>query len=158
MARSPFHECSSRSTYFRSGTYFMKELRNCLTTLRWRTVVEKNFLRLKCGCSLSGVIVILVHRNGQIILKNMLRNCAFCNVLSAPSFFLTNLSFRRVPFEGDSSMCLMCLKYRNLLLIVIKNPWKYYSYICFAPQRRPYPARALKTHSWSARHLRWFPH
>ena len=24
---------------------------------------------------------------------------------------------------------MMCLKYRNILLIVIKNPWKYYSYI-----------------------------
>ena len=30
---------------------------------------------------------------------------------------------RRVPVEGESSMCMMCLKYRIILLIVIKNPW-----------------------------------
>ena len=27
------------------------------------------------------------------------------------------------PLSGKSSMCMMCLKYRIILLIVIKNPW-----------------------------------
>ena len=30
---------------------------------------------------------------------------------------------RQVPVEQKSSMCMMCLKYRIILLIVIKNPW-----------------------------------
>ena len=30
---------------------------------------------------------------------------------------------RRVPVLGESSMCMMCFKYRIILLIVIKNPW-----------------------------------
>ena len=42
-------------------------------------------------------------------------------------------------------MCIMCLKYRIILLIVIKNPWKFYSHIFLLRGAAPYPAGVLTT-------------
>ena len=41
-------------------------------------------------------------------------------------------------------MCMMCLKYRIILIIVIKNPWVQFTHIFFAPGAAPYPAGALR--------------
>ena len=43
------------------------------------------------------------------------------------------------PLRGKSLMCMMCLKYRIILLIVIETPWKYLLtyYFSGAPPRTP---------------------
>ena len=43
------------------------------------------------------------------------------------------------PLSGKSSMCMMCLKYGIILLIVMKNLWVQFTHILFAPGRRPVP-------------------
>ena len=45
--------------------------------------------------------------------------------------------------RGKSSMCMMCLKYRSILLIVTKNPWKYLLTYFLLRGPAPYPAGAL---------------
>ena len=40
-------------------------------------------------------------------------------------------------------MCMMCLKYRIILLIFIKNPWKYLLTYFLLRGTAPYPAGAL---------------
>ena len=45
--------------------------------------------------------------------------------------------------SGKSSMCMMFLKYRIILLIVVKNPWVILLTYFFAPGAGPYPAGAL---------------
>ena len=47
------------------------------------------------------------------------------------------------PLSGKSSMCMMCLKYRIILLIVIKNPWVQFTHIFLLRGAAPYPAGAL---------------
>ena len=49
----------------------------------------------------------------------------------------------RCPLSGKSSMCMMCLKYRTILLIVVKNPWVHlltYFWLLVAAR---YPAGSL---------------
>ena len=47
------------------------------------------------------------------------------------------------PLSGKSSMCMMRLKYRIILLIVIKNPWVILLTYCLLPGAAPYPTGAL---------------
>ena len=46
------------------------------------------------------------------------------------------------PLSGKSSMCMMCLKYRILLLIVIKNPWVILLTYFLLRGATPYPTGA----------------
>ena len=45
--------------------------------------------------------------------------------------------------RGKLSMCMMCLKYRITLLIVIKNAWKYVLTYFSLRGAAPYPAGAI---------------
>ena len=48
---------------------------------------------------------------------------AVCTTLEKSAAFRQSFLQTRCPFSGKSSMCMMCWKYRIILLIVIKNPW-----------------------------------
>ena len=62
------------------------------------------------------LIILWSHFNVHINLKYMYSVCVFVQLGGCP-------------LRGKSSMCMMCLKYRIILLIVIKNLWVILSHI-----------------------------